>query len=286
MRKLFLLLFFLISVKIGFSQENKLQINEILIHTTDTTSPRLLSWIEIYNPNESDIYLNNYFFTNDPNNIDKYTIADSIIIPAHSYILLYNSDAAVEMSAAYCLSFMLNDISILNNGNAFFAIYDKTNSALIDSCTYTISEQQAGVSIGFCDSVWVKSLIPTPLAVNQLQTVEADENLTASTSNTTTLVIVGILVVVVIIYAFTRKPKKEIAEKEENSIQSPIVTQPEIAAHDGIDPEILALTMAFHLHLNEGNHETEEKGFWLRSNPIHSPWANRSFNFKKTPNKK
>ncbi len=285
---IFLFLFILIQVKLGLTQEKQLQINEISIYNTDTISPYLLRWIEIYNASKNEIDLGNYCFTNDPNNINKFNIFSPTIIPPDSYFLLYNSDTIIDLSNTYRINFMLDDTSLFDNGNAFFAIFDINNHQLIDSFSYNINEQREGISIGFFDKNRRELLLPSPLAVNKILQNEED-NLTTPTysATTTVLFLVGILIIVVIVYTLKRKSKREIMEdKKEEKITQPLIAKKSSAIQTEIDTELLAITMAFHVHLNERNHDIEATGFWLKNNPTHSPWANRSYNFKKTPNKK
>ena len=49
--------------------------------------------------------------------------------------------------------------------------------------------------------------------------------------------------------------------------------------------ELLAIATTLHLHIQnaQGGHEVEANGFYLKHNPTLSPWAAKSFNFKKTP---
>ena len=274
--RFFVSLVLLIAVSFSVKSQNfdNLKVNEIL--TTNTLSKA--TWIEFYNYSEKTININDYYFTNDPKNITKFSISDSFIIKPKSFFLLFSQDSLAKGN--FYLNFSLNE-SMLTGDIAYFGIYKKSDSSLVDSVTYSPNQQKDGISIGLLNDKWVTLNTPSPFDDNQQKT--ASES-TIKKSYTKIIIIIGVLIFAFILLKISRKSKKQNnsdmeVQKNVNTTHSITTTQ----TQDDIDMETLAVFMAMHVHLNNDNHEVEKTGFWLANNPTHSPWANKSYNFKKTP---
>ncbi len=95
--------------------------------------------------------------------------------------------------------------------------------------------------------------------------------------------IIGVALVVLYISKRTKKPASKDESTENQSFSQPLVT---IAKDENPNEmELLAIATTLHLHIQneQGGHEVEANGFYLKHNPTLSPWAAKSFNFKKTP---
>ncbi len=274
MRKLIpFYLFILIFISGNSQTTDNIRINEILIDNNNANS----TWVELYNTSNNPINLSDYYFTNDPNNVTKFSIEDSITLNPHAYFV-FNSQDSLSKNTNY-LNFPLN-VGLSPMGISYFGIYRKNDSTLIDSLTYQANFFEKGVSIGIIDNEWKTLASPSPLAENQAKM----SPLTNGTSLYMKIfIIIGLIILAFIILKLSRKSNNNNKNTEE--VKNITSNQPLSTNNndDEIDPEMLALIMAMHIHLNNDNHEVEKTGFWLANNPTQLPWSNRSYNFKKTP---
>ena len=106
---------------------------------------------------------------------------------------------------------------------------------------------------------------------------------TGSKGNMNIPIIIGIIVLAVVLLYISKRTKKPVSNEissENQNISQPLVTIAEDKNPN--EMELLAIATTLHLHI-QGGHETEPNGFYLKQNPTLSPWAAKSFNFKKTP---
>lgn len=109
---------------------------------------------------------------------------------------------------------------------------------------------------------------------------------TGSKGNMNIPIILGIIVLAVVLLYISKRTKKTVSNEissENQSFSQPLVT---IAKDENPNEmELLAIATTLHLHIQneQGGHEVEANGFYLKHNPTLSPWAAKSFNFKKTP---
>lgn len=97
-------------------QPQNLVINEVLTaNQTDTLDNlnELEDWFEIYNPNNFDINIGGYYFTDDPEVRNKWMVPtsfpDSVIVPANGWLLFW-ADGDVEQGVRHA------DFRLSNNG--------------------------------------------------------------------------------------------------------------------------------------------------------------------------
>lgn len=126
-----------------------------------------------------------------------------------------------------------------------------------------------------------KSITATTLSV----TPDAEAE-TESKGNMNIPIILGILVLAVVLLYISKRTKKPVSKEEtpENqTFSQPLVTI--VKNENPNEMELLAIATTLHLHIQneQGGHEVEANGFYLKHNPSLSPWAAKSFNFKKTP---
>ncbi|MFA5463987.1 MAG: hypothetical protein WC265_07935 [Dysgonamonadaceae bacterium] len=109
------------------------------------------------------------------------------------------------------------------------------------------------------------------------------ETETGSKGNMNIPIILGIIVLAVVLLYISKRTKKTVSNEissENQNFSQPLVTIAE--DENPNEMELLAIATTLHLHI-QGGHETEPNGFYLKQNPTLSPWAAKSFNFKKTP---
>jgi len=100
-------------------------------------------------------------------------------------------------------------------------------------------------------------------------------------------IILGFLGLAVIVLLFISKRSKKTVVKHEVS-NNQVFSHPVDALATDENPnemELLAIATSLYMHIQneQGGHEIEPNGFYLRENPTLSPWAAKSFNLKKTP---
>lgn len=95
MVKIVINIFLLLSLTATFAQEN-LIINEFLASNIngliDIESGEYSDWIEIYNPTDSTIYLNNHYLSDDFNNLQKWQFPNTAFISPNSYLIVWADD--------------------------------------------------------------------------------------------------------------------------------------------------------------------------------------------------
>jgi hypothetical protein len=127
----------------SFNSYAQLYINEILASNITVNRDPLYNnygdWIEIYNGGNIDIYLDNYYLSDDPNNPTRYQINGSnLMIRSGEYKVIWMNENRVQDDVIY------TDFSLSGKGE-FISLYDDDQS-LIDSVSF---EKQLGdVSFG------------------------------------------------------------------------------------------------------------------------------------------
>lgn len=109
---------------------------------------------------------------------------------------------------------------------------------------------------------------------------------TENTGNMNIPIILGIIVIAVIILFVSKRTKKPVSKEETPEIQNFSQAVKTITNDENPNEmELLAIATTLQLHIQneQGGHEVEATGFYLKNNPTLSPWATKSFNFKKTP---
>lgn len=281
-----------------------IRINEVLVYNDSGYRDDYgvsSGWFEIYNTGVKTLSLGGCYVTNDPANPKKYRIPKSaqnatLIPSAYAVFFAYNEPTR----SPFHVNFNLFDTGFIGGGRAFLAIYDQSGKELIDSVSYVVSEQVANRSFGKFegekDARWQNLEHATPMALNHTSNDMSRSEIYQQKDPhgwiiTITSMSVVFLLLVIIAFVFkgtgayfkkqTRKQNAPKKEKKE-SIAAAVA-----AANERTDDEITAvIAAALHLYQNDC-HEVEENGFYLnRTFNQPSPWANKSLNFKRTPNRK
>lgn len=100
-------------------------------------------------------------------------------------------------------------------------------------------------------------------------------------------IILSIVGLAVILLLFISKRTKKTVSKDELS-DNQVFSHPIVADANNENPnemELLAIATSLYMHIQneQGGHEIEPNGFYLRQNSTLSPWAAKSFNLRKTP---
>lgn len=83
---------------ITIEQQNPLVINEVLANNQNVNTDgngENDEWIEIYNPNTTDINLSNYSISDDPADRDKYTLPDTSL-GSSEYLIVWADDQSSQ----------------------------------------------------------------------------------------------------------------------------------------------------------------------------------------------
>lgn len=161
----YVVIYFSLFIHSPLKGEPLLYINEILASNTSgiqDESGQFEDWLEIYNAGVSDIKLNEYYLTDDPDNLTRWHFKEfgaDIIIPAHGYLLIW-CDGDVTPDALHA------SFKLAREGE-WIALVEDDGRTIIDSLTYR--EQSANVSYGRSpdgSSSFLYFTSPTPNASN------------------------------------------------------------------------------------------------------------------------
>ncbi len=153
----FLIFFLLINSVGGYSQ--KIYINEVLASNTqtnyDSDFTEFSDWIELYNPDTTDVDISGYYLTDNRSNILKWQIPVNTILPAKKHLLLWADGTDTILNSIH------TNFKLSKNGETIY-LYSPTLN-LIDSIKYI--PQAPDISFGRItdgDSLWGYFFEPTP----------------------------------------------------------------------------------------------------------------------------
>lgn len=277
-----------------------LRINEILVYNTDNYQDNYgekSGWFEIYNSGYSTINIGGCFLSNDPKNPKKYRIpktGEHIYLKPQNHLVFFAYNNPTR--GALHVNFYIDDTTILPNGEMFIGIYDQSGKFLIDSIYYNLQDQKENISIGKLEnthsSTWQPMRRTTPNATNNIDDVKTRSEIYGEKDPfgiiitiTSMSVVFLLLLLVAVSFKFTGNYFKKQNKAKQAPPKKQTNTTPPIQAQN--TNEIAAIAMALHLYINDNYHEEEATGFHIqRELNQHSPWENKTLNFRKYPNKK
>lgn len=116
---------------------SSLVINEIAFSKEDN-----VDWIEIYNPTLNNLSLEGAYLSDNSKDFTKFHIEEEIIVPSHSYLVIYCKGYDEELDNSVVTNFRIS------NGETVYLIAEN-GSTILDSMTALLSdEDQKEVSIG------------------------------------------------------------------------------------------------------------------------------------------
>lgn len=311
-----IVLFVAMSFSLGILQAQgikNLRINEVLVFNDSNCIDEFgerCGWIEIYNIGYSTVNLGGCFVTNDPSNPRKYRIPKNdnrVYIAPQTFVLLYASNE--DTRGIFHLNFTMDEAI---DGRGYFALYDQSGAELIDSVSYNIADQKPGVSFGRMESFtkedgspaklidikndreWHIYNKPTPKAMNAEVDMESRSDKYGKKDPhgfiitlTSMSVVFTLLLLVAVVFMLTGKYfKRQLTKKQTLPEESTKITQESTTKNTVADNDMAAVAMTLHLYFND-LHEIEPMGFNLsRGLNQTTPWANKSFVLKKSPNRK
>ncbi|HPE58062.1 MAG TPA: CotH kinase family protein [Bacteroidales bacterium] len=124
--------------------------------SADPDFRQFADWIEIYNPNTQNLNLNNYYLTDDPEDITKWQFPTGTGLQGQHYLVIW-ADGADSKDEALHTNFKLS------TSDGWIGIYDQSFN-LVHEVNYT--DQYADISYGLSNGIWVYYGEPTPGQVN------------------------------------------------------------------------------------------------------------------------
>ena len=157
------LIFVLFAMNLTGADSGKILINEFMAINNNTLADKdgeYSDWIELYNPGSSDVNLNGWYITDNPDNLPKWQFPD-ITITAGGYLVIFASeknytDPSSELHTNFKLSGSGEYLALLEPDGTTFS------SSFGDGFPY----QQADVSYGLFDGQYTYLKQPTPESVN------------------------------------------------------------------------------------------------------------------------
>lgn len=144
------------------ADSGKILINEFMaINNTNLadTDGEYSDWIELYNPGTSDVNLNGWYITDNPDNLPKWQFPD-VTISAGGYFVIFASEknysAATELHTNFKLS----------GSGEYLALIEPDGITFSSSFSPGYPYQQKDVSYGLYNGVYTYMDTPTPNAAN------------------------------------------------------------------------------------------------------------------------
>lgn len=308
MRKNFVLFFALVCFGMPFATQAQgikaIRINEVLVYNDSGYQDNYgvnSGWFEVYNSGVRTLSLGGCYLTNDPNNPKKYRIpknAQNVTLPPKGYALFFAYNEPTR--GAFYVNFNLFDTGFIGNGRAFIALYDQSGKELIDSVSYLVSAQKPNCSFGKAEEEenggeWRVLENATPMTLNHISSDRSRSEIYGEKDPhgfiitvTSVSVVFILLFVIALVFTCTGNYFKRKESKETNNTKPiPAATEKSELQADNTDGDIPAVIAAALYLYQQDCHEVEETGFYLNREPNQSsPWANKSLNFKRTPNRK
>jgi hypothetical protein len=147
-----------------------LVINEVQSKNTTTISDSFGDyddWIELYNPNSTAVTINNYYLTDDLNQLTKYQITSgqTVTIAANSWMLFW-ADATPSQGVDH------TNFQLSGNGE-FIALVNPDGINIVDSISFPVIIDDASFGRnGDGTPTWINFTTPTPNSSNQIVSIK------------------------------------------------------------------------------------------------------------------